>query len=36
MADARWRIRRMQTEERIRRAVELQRAWGSETPVTVM
>ena len=36
MADARWRIRKLRTAERIRRAVQLQRAWRARTPVMVM
>jgi hypothetical protein len=32
LADARWRLRKMRTEERIRRAVELRRAWGTRRP----
>jgi len=36
LADARWRIRRLRAEERIRRAVQLQRAWRARTPVMVM
>ncbi len=36
MADARWRLRKMRTEERIRRAVELRRAWSARTPERVM
>jgi len=36
MAEARWRIRKMRATERLRRAVQLQQAWGVETSVLVM
>jgi hypothetical protein len=36
MADARLRLRRLRAEERIRRAVQLRRAWRARTPAKVM